>query len=520
MPDLFAFGEADVERIRRLLDAWEQGRFNTVQPLRQENYGPNWTRIGYAPGPIGARSGLTPGSGTVQLYQLDSNNKLADTTLTTIAFNIWDIGIPAGSFVGLWRDPWTGADIIIVLLSTSTQSNTTAYASFAFTGSADITWSGASSGSVTGSSTLTSGSLIVGNGGSSITTGNLTGDISTSGGTATTVGKIQGTTVTGTSGSGSVALTTGPTLTGPAISGTSSGSTVLQGASAASGTLTLPAATDTLVGRATTDTLTNKTLTSPTINGGSATALTGLAIRSTGSGAFDLTFANTENLTAGRTLTLKVNDAARTVDLAGNLTLAGAFTTSGANSLTLTTSGSTNVTLPTSGTVSTLAGTETFSNKTIDSSCVISSTASLPSGTAVAGTVGVFPQWVKVTKTYTDWSAAATSNSITVYTLPAGGIVHAWKAKTSTNFQGGTIATYQLNSLGISGNASKYGSANYDMKSAVSATNGALVTAQYSTIDSQSATTNITATASTTGANLNAATQGSVDIWILVSTAT
>jgi hypothetical protein len=45
-----------------------------------------------------------------------------------------------------------------------------------------------------------------------------------------------------------------------AMSGSSSGSTLLQPQAAASGTLTLPAATDTLVGKATTDTLTNKTL--------------------------------------------------------------------------------------------------------------------------------------------------------------------------------------------------------------------------------------------------------------------
>jgi len=49
------------------------------------------------------------------------------------------------------------------------------------------------------------------------------------------------------------------------LAGSTSGSTIVQPAVAAGGTLTLPASTDTLVGRATTDTLTNKTLTSPTL---------------------------------------------------------------------------------------------------------------------------------------------------------------------------------------------------------------------------------------------------------------
>lgn len=114
---------------------------------------------------------------------------------------------------------------------------------------------------------------------------------------------------------------------------------------------TFPTSSDTVVGTNATQTLINKTLTSPTINGGTATALTSFGIRSTGTGVFDLTLANTENLTAGRTLTITVNDAARTLNLGGNLTTAGAFTTSGANALTLTTTGSTNVTLPTTGTL-------------------------------------------------------------------------------------------------------------------------------------------------------------------------
>jgi hypothetical protein len=46
-----------------------------------------------------------------------------------------------------------------------------------------------------------------------------------------------------------------------------------------------------------------------------------------------------------------VADAARSITLAGNLNLAGNFSTSGANALTLTTAGATNVTLPTTGTL-------------------------------------------------------------------------------------------------------------------------------------------------------------------------
>ena len=50
-----------------------------------------------------------------------------------------------------------------------------------------------------------------------------------------------------------------------------------------------------------------------------------------------------------------VNNGSFTVTLGGNVVTAGAFTTSGANALTLTTTGTTNVTLPTTGTLITNA---------------------------------------------------------------------------------------------------------------------------------------------------------------------
>jgi hypothetical protein len=123
----------------------------------------------------------------------------------------------------------------------------------------------------------------------------------------------------------------------------------------------------------TSPTLVSPILTTPDINAGTADSLTALSIRDT-SAAFDLTLAATSStpLSAGRTLTLDVVNAARTVklqgnvDLGGTLTTAAAFTTSGANALTLTTTGVTNVTLPTTGTLATKAGAEVFTNKDYD----------------------------------------------------------------------------------------------------------------------------------------------------------
>lgn len=59
----------------------------------------------------------------------------------------------------------------------------------------------------------------------------------------------------------------------------------------------------------------------PNIIGGTATALTGLGIRSSGSGAFDVTIRNTENLTAARNFTVTLGDADRSFQMGGNLQL-------------------------------------------------------------------------------------------------------------------------------------------------------------------------------------------------------
>lgn len=103
-------------------------------------------------------------------------------------------------------------------------------------------------------------------------------------------------------------------------------------------------------------TFTTATLTAPDINGGTADALTSLSLRNAGTGAYDATFAYNGTLTAGRTLTWNLNDAARSVSLTGNLVLGGNFTTSGAYATTFTMTGTTTLTLPESGTVATVIG--------------------------------------------------------------------------------------------------------------------------------------------------------------------
>jgi hypothetical protein len=60
-----------------------------------------------------------------------------------------------------------------------------------------------------------------------------------------------------------------------------------------------------------------------------------------------------------------IANTGRTITLGGNITTADAFSTAGAFATTLTSTGATNVTLPTTGTLATLAGTETFTNKTL-----------------------------------------------------------------------------------------------------------------------------------------------------------
>jgi hypothetical protein len=178
--------------------------------------------------------------------------------------------------------------------------------------------------------------------------------------------------------------------------------------------------------------------------------------------------------------------------------------------------GSSAVSAPIQYTVSGSQMTETYpSNMTLDLSAA---TVILPPSSS--------PSWIKITKTYTDFSIAASNNTITIYTLPAGGVIIATKVKHSVVFSGGSIAAYLLDGIGVGGNTGKFYGTGFNMTQPVFPTTGLVSSSLAPTnaallIESQTTTSAITASVSVTGSGalLNQATQGSVDIWLLVSIA-
>lgn len=126
------------------------------------------------------------------------------------------------------------------------------------------------------------------------------------------------------------------------------------------------------------------------------------------------------------------------------------------------------------------------------------------------------PSWQKVTVAYTDLSAAGVfTNTFSFTSLPAGAIVHGVKIKHSTSFTGGAITSYKV-SIGDGTTADAYASAFNVFQGTGSSTYQ--LTNLFVGVD-QSTGPNMHITATSTGDTLDHATQGSVDVWVLVSVA-
>lgn len=125
------------------------------------------------------------------------------------------------------------------------------------------------------------------------------------------------------------------------------------------------------------------------------------------------------------------------------------------------------------------------------------------------------PKWQRFTVASTDFATAATTNTKTIYALPARSVIHAAVIKHSVAFLGGAITAYTI-SVGISGTPTKYTPA-LNVFVAASNTGFAQSATGLNSVENMGASTNILATATSTTANLNAATQGAAEIWLLVA---
>jgi len=124
-------------------------------------------------------------------------------------------------------------------------------------------------------------------------------------------------------------------------------------------------------------------------------------------------------------------------------------------------------------------------------------------------------RWTKVTLGFADFSTAATTLDLEGLLLGAGGAIHAVKVKHSEAFAGGAISAYTIK-VGIVGSLGKYSTA-FDVFQAVGDTvlQGTFDQAFAETHAAGGTSVRIGATS--TGADLDAATAGSVDVWIQYS---
>lgn len=120
--------------------------------------------------------------------------------------------------------------------------------------------------------------------------------------------------------------------------------------------------------------------------------------------------------------------------------------------------------------------------------------------------------WLKVEKTFADFAAAATTNDIEIYELPAGARIETIIIKHSTAFAGGSLTSYTI-SAGIVGTLNKYASA-LDVFQAVAG--NVFEDGDVRGMESFTAATSIRA-AATGSHDLDTATAGAVTFYLLVS---
>ena len=139
-----------------------------------------------------------------------------------------------------------------------------------------------------------------------------------------------------------------------------------------------------------------------------------------------------------------VNNGSNTITLGGN------FTHSGAHTLTVTTTANTSITLPTTGTLATLAGTETFTNKTLTSPTITGgSINNTPIGASTASTGAFTTLTANGATTFTSSTASTSTTSGAV--VVTGGVGIGGSINIGANITGAGAGTSTLDGFNIDG---------------------------------------------------------------------
>lgn len=118
--------------------------------------------------------------------------------------------------------------------------------------------------------------------------------------------------------------------------------------------------------------------------------------------------------------------------------------------------------------------------------------------------------WTKYTVSFSDFAVAGATATITMAALPAKRVLLAVCIKHGTAFTGGALTGYTLQ-VGNASASSKYASA-FSVITAPTSSNAQLSSGAW--CEDFVAPTNVTVTATATGGLLNAATQGTAEIWL------
>ncbi|MDH3834678.1 MAG: hypothetical protein OES34_11060 [Nitrosopumilus sp.] len=124
------------------------------------------------------------------------------------------------------------------------------------------------------------------------------------------------------------------------------------------------------------------------------------------------------------------------------------------------------------------------------------------------------PRWQKFEVLATDFTAGGTTEDVALFTLPAGGVIHAVRLKHSVAFAGGSIAGYTL-SVGVAGDLDKFAVA-FDVFQPVAGTTDSLQELVSGETHAVGGIV-VRVAAVSSGADLVAGNIGTCNIWVLYS---